>query len=103
MSHSPGPWKKGEPLDNTTWIGTGGDDGYNFEVRNCDADLVMAAPDLLEALKSAQNLVWNSCSHVDQYDKTRTLFDDERGDLWRKISSAITKAEGGASLEGGVK
>lgn len=37
---TPGPWSTGKPLDGTVYVGTGGPDGYNFGVRECDAPLV---------------------------------------------------------------
>ena len=55
-----------------------------------DAILLAAAPDLLEACKSALGLAWEVGCESD--DGVLTLLDDSRGDLFRKLSAAIQKA-----------
>lgn len=51
-----------------------------------------AAPDLLAACKAAERLAWEIGTETE--DGVKTLLDDERGDLYRMISTAIAKAEG---------
>jgi hypothetical protein len=57
-----------------------------------DARLISAAPELLEACKAALGIAWEIGCETE--DGVHTLLDDSRGDLYRQLSAAITKATG---------
>ena len=55
-----------------------------------DARLIAAAPELADACKAALNLAWEVGTETE--DGTRTLLEDSRGDLYRQLRAALTKA-----------
>ena len=88
--HTPGPWKvqreNGSPTTGQ-WMISGGGPGYLAEVRDlgvgeveANAFLISAAPEILEALIDAINLIETICSF--------------EGDSIRKARAAIARARG---------
>lgn len=57
-----------------------------------NARLIAAAPEMLDALRAAERLAWQTGTVIE--DGVRTIADDQRGDLWRMIVAAIDKATG---------
>lgn len=92
--HTPGPWsiREGEGKDNTKWID--GNDGLvlayvsdknlkDTSLRDANAQLIAAAPELLEALKEVHKYL---CDDYQTAEKLR--------DIFLLIEPAIAKAEG---------
>ncbi len=88
--HTPGPWnvqrENGSPTTGQ-WMISGGNPGYLAEVRDlgvgevkANAFLISAAPELLEALIEAMDLIDDICAL--------------EGDSTRKARAAIAKARG---------
>lgn len=88
MTHTPGPWKTqgfenlivNSPLDNTIVCSPGSDTGTLIEMKS-NARLIAAAPDMLDALKTALHY----------------LSDDIPAPALYEIEAAIKKAEGGTA------
>lgn len=84
--HTPGPWEATCPRGKNWFIRQSETGEYIFEsnqygsMREADARLIAAAPDLLDALK--EYLAWGAMTASDRY-----LFD-------AKFRAAIAKAEG---------
>ena len=57
-----------------------------------NARLIATAPEMLDALRAAERLAWQTGTVIE--DGVRTIADDQRGDLWRMIVAAIDKATG---------
>lgn len=57
-----------------------------------NARLIAAAPEMLDALRAAERLAWQTGTVIE--DGANTIADDQRGDLWRMIVAAIDKATG---------
>lgn len=91
LKHTPGPWKLGlnGPMDiesqedgdliATVWLSD-----VEYDAANANLALILAAPELLEALISIQQLlfIWNAMLPVEKADT----------ELQRKVDAAIAKA-----------
>lgn len=67
-------------------------DGATARMQMLPSESRDALNGLLAACKAALPLAWEvGCETEDGY---KTLLDDSRGDLWRQLTAAISKAEG---------
>lgn len=95
MSHTPGPWtieyetEGGEPYDDGVRIDSP-EGPVAFNVIDCSAHLIAAAPELLDALKSLF-ADWVTLVGEDLKEQS-----DDVALLWRCCEDAIAKAEGRA-------
>lgn len=77
--HTPGPWQTSVEQDVTGYPcffihGFSGPEKYDKPVHEANARLIAAAPDLLEALKSALNAL-SACSNLRATDLAQEAFD----------------------------
>jgi len=97
MAHTPGPWtieyetEGGEPYDDGVRIDSL-EGPVAFNVIDCSAPLIAAAPELLAALKEAAQELSLVCKWFDHPEQTTT-------ETLRRATSAIAKAEG-VTMEG---
>lgn len=114
MNHTPGPWKCDEMHHFATHTESSSANRVYTEIEcKCnpkhklavryipynedDANLIAAAPDLLEALKLSQqlvkNMLWNCDAKTGMIEATHVNI-SKWEDVYNKISQAIAKAEG---------
>lgn len=95
MAHTPGPWtieyetKGGEPYDDGVRIDSP-EGPVAFNVIDCSAHLIAAAPDMLAALRLARNELIAFYEDAYEYDET----DREVSEAIDAMTTAIAKAEG---------
>jgi hypothetical protein len=97
-NRTPGPWRYKHvdylvDNDNGTYEVTNSDSKYHYWIahtlKESDARLIAAAPDLLEAAK----LTVLAFNRANTDDDTNWLGDDEH-EAWTALSKAVDKAEG---------
>lgn len=101
--HTPGPWTLGRTVSGKQWVyGPDGTrvgkaaSGRRESERDANAHLIAAAPELLEALRTAKRVLfeaWSASQAATTQGLPPSAFVLDRG-AWDAIEAAIAKAEG---------
>ncbi len=96
MAHTPGPWTIGEPDEDGDGVTIESQQGpVAFRVIDCSANLIAAAPELLAALKEAEEFIGKQNELLLPASEGGNVeWNQHCVEVWSGCVAAINKAEG---------